>query len=140
MQKVRFYNLPTKTLSAKAVKDWVVKLANHYEVQIDNFAVNFINKEQMLEMNQKYLNHDTHTDILTFDYGNQHVINAELFVSEYMCSLNAEENAQTIESETLRLISHGFLHTLGFSDKKLDQKILMTEQEDLCLSMFHVKQ
>ena len=140
MQKVRFYNLPTKTLSAKAVKDWVVKLANHYEVQIDNFAVNFINKEQMLEMNQKYLNHDTHTDILTFDYGNQHFINAELFVSEYMCSLNAEENAQTIESETLRLISHGFLHTLGFSDKKLDQKILMTEQEDFCLSMFHVKQ
>jgi len=140
MQKVRFYNLPTKTLSAKAVKDWVVKLANHYEVQIDNFAVNFINKEQMLEMNQKYLNHDTHTDILTFDYGNQHFINAELFVSEYMCSLNAEENAQTIENETLRLMSHGFLHTLGFSDKKLDQKILMTEQEDLCLSMFHVKQ
>ena len=140
MQKVRFYNLPTKTLSAKAVKDWVVKLAHHYEVQIDDFAVNFINKEQMLEMNQKYLNHDTHTDILTFDYGNQHFINAELFVSEYMCSLNAEENAQTIESETLRLISHGFLHTLGFSDKKLDQKILMTEQEDLCLSMFHVKQ
>ena len=140
MQKVRFYNLPTKTLSAKAVKDWVVKLANHYEVQIDNFAVNFINKEQMLEMNQKYLNHDTHTDILTFDYGNQHFINAELFVSEYMCSLNAEENAQTIENETLRLISHGFLHTLGFSDKKRDQKILMTEQEDFCLSMFHVKQ
>ena len=140
MQKVRFYNLPTKTLSAKAIKDWVVKLAIHYEAHIDNFAVNFINKEQMLEMNQKYLNHDTHTDILTFDYGNQHFINAELFVSEYMCSLNAEENAQTIESETLRLISHGFLHTLGFSDKKLDQKILMTEQEDLCLSMFHVKQ
>ena len=140
MHKVHFYNLPTKTLSAKAVKDWVVKLANHYEVQIDNFAVNFINKEQMLEMNQKYLNHDTHTDILTFDYGNQHFINAELFVSEYMCSLNAEENAQTIENETLRLMSHGFLHTLGFSDKKLDQKILMTEQEDLCLSMFHVKQ
>ena len=140
MQKVRFYNLPTKTLSAKAVKDWVVKLAIHYEAQIDNFAVNFINKEQMLEMNQKYLNHDTHTDILTFDYGNQHVINAELFVSEYMCSLNAEENTQTTENEILRLMSHGFLHTLGFSDKKLDQKKLMTEQEDFCLSMFHVKQ
>ena len=140
MHKVHFYNLPTKTLSAKAVKDWVVKLAHHYEVQIDDFAVNFINKEQMLEMNQKYLNHDTHTDILTFDYGNQHVINAELFVSEYMCSLNAEENTQTTENEILRLISHGFLHTLGFSDKKLDQKKSMTEQEDFCLSMFHVKQ
>ena len=140
MQIVNFYNLRTKNLSALAVKAWVVKLANHYEVQIDNFAVNFINKEQMLEMNQRYLNHDTHTDILTFDYGNQQVINAELFVSEHMCVLNAEENDQTTEDEMLRLISHGFLHTLGYSDKKQDQKILMTEQEDFCLSMFHVKQ
>jgi len=140
MQIVNFYNLRTKNLSALAVKAWVVKLANHYEVQIDNFAVNFINKEQMLEMNQRYLNHDTHTDILTFDYGNQQFINAELFVSEHMCVLNAEENDQTTEDEMLRLISHGFLHTLGYSDKKQDQKILMTEQEDFCLSMFHVKQ
>ena len=140
MQKTQFHNIPAPSISPSDLNLWMERLCVHYEVAIDQLAVNFIGKEKMLEMNQKYLNHDTHTDILTFDYGNQHVINAELFVSEYMCSLNAEENAQTIENETLRLISHGFLHTLGFSDKKLDQKILMTEQEDFCLSMFHVKQ
>ena len=89
---------------------------------------------------EKYLNHDTHTDILTFDYGNHQVINAELFVSEYMCVLNSKENDQTLENEVLRLISHGILHTLGFSDKTQDQKKLMKEQEDFCLTMFHVKQ
>ena len=140
MQKTQFYNIPTPSLVSSDLNLWMESLCAHYKVAIDQFAVNFIGKEKMLEMNQKYLNHDTHTDILTFDYGNQHVINAELFVSEYMCGLNAVENAQSIEKETLRLISHGFLHTIGFSDKKSEDKILMTEQEDRCLQMFHVKQ
>ena len=140
MQKTQFHNIPAPSISLPDLNLWMERLCEHYKVAIDQFAVNFIGKEKMLEMNQKYLNHDTHTDILTFDYGNQQVINAELFVSEYMCALNAAENGQRIESECLRLISHGFLHTIGFSDKKPEDKILMTEQEDLCLQMFHVKQ
>ncbi|MDC1285468.1 rRNA maturation RNase YbeY [Flavobacteriaceae bacterium] len=140
MQKTQFHNIPAPSISLPDLNLWMERLCEHYKVAIDQFAVNFIGKEKMLEMNQKYLNHDTHTDILTFDYGNQQVINAELFVSEYMCALNAAENGQRLESECLRLISHGFLHTIGFLDKKPEDKILMTEQEDLCLQMFHVKQ
>ena len=140
MQKTQFHNIPAPSISLPDLNLWMERLCEHYKVAIDQFSVNFIGKEKMLEMNQKYLNHDTHTDILTFDYGNQQVINAELFVSEYMCGLNAVENAQSIEKETLRLISHGFLHTIGFSDKKSEDKILMAEQEDRCLQMFHVKQ
>ena len=140
MQMIQFHNIPAPSLSLTDLNLWMELLCVHYKVAIDQFAVNFIGKEKMLEMNQKFLNHDTHTDILTFDYGNQHVINAELFVSEYMCALNAAENSQSIESECLRLMSHGFLHTIGFLDKKSEDKILMTEQEDYCLQMFHVKQ
>ncbi|PSR09709.1 MAG: rRNA maturation RNase YbeY [Candidatus Arcticimaribacter sp.] len=140
MQKTQFHNIPAPSISLPDLNLWMERLCEHYKVAIDQFAVNFIGKEKMLEMNQKYLNHDTHTDILTFDYGNQQVINAELFVSEYMCALNAAENGQRLESECLRLISHGFLHTIGFLDKKPEDKLLMTEQEDLCLQMFHVKQ
>ena len=140
MQKTHFHNIPAPSLSLPDLNLWIESLCAYYKVAIDQFAVNFIGKEKMLEMNQKYLNHDTHTDILTFDYGNQHFINAELFVSEYMCSINAVENKQSIDDECLRLISHGFLHTIGFSDKNLEDKLLMTEQEDFCLQMFHVKQ
>ena len=140
MYKIQFINFPSIALDPKHLILWLEDLCAHFNVSIEQFAVHFIGKDKMLEMNQKYLNHDTHTDILTFDYGNQQVINAELFVSEYMCGLNAFENAQSIEDESLRLISHGFLHTIGFSDKKPEDKILMTEQEDRCLQMFHVKQ
>ena len=140
MQNIQFNNLPSSSLDPQDLILWLEQLCIHFKVRIEQFAVNFIGKDKMLEMNQKFLNHDMHTDILTFDYGNQHVINAELFVSEYMCVLNAAENAQSIEDECLRLISHGFLHTIGFSDKKPEDKLLMTEQEDRCLQMFHVKQ
>ena len=140
MKRIHFFNIPSSDLEPSKLKHWVERLALDYGVKIDNFVVNVIGKEKMLEMNQNHLNHDTHTDILTFDYGNQQVINAELFVSEYMCTLNAAENAQSIENEYLRLVSHGFLHTLGYSDKKPNEKRLMTEHEDRCLQMFHVKQ
>lgn len=140
MKRIQFFNIPSSDLEPSKLKHWVERLALDYGVKIDNFVVNVIGKEKMLEMNQNHLNHDTHTDILTFDYGNQQVINAELFVSEYMFTLNAAENAQSVENEYLRLISHGFLHTLGYSDKKPNEKRLMTEHEERCLQMFHVKQ
>ena len=140
MKTTQFFNLPSDNLLASDLKHWIDLVADHYQVTLEQFVVNFIDKDKMLEMNKKYLDHDTHTDILTFDYGNQVVINAELFISTYMCSLNAEENAQTVENETIRLMSHGFLHTIGYSDKLPQQKLIMTEQEDLCISMFHVKQ
>jgi rRNA maturation RNase YbeY len=140
MKRIQFFNIPPLDLVPSKLKDWVEDLADDYGVEIEIFIVNVIGKEEMLKMNQNHLNHDTHTDILTFDYGNQEVINAELFVSKYMCALNAGENAQSIENEYLRLISHGFLHTLGYSDKKPEEKRLMTKHEDRCLQMFHVKQ
>tara|TARA_B100000767_G_scaffold275769_1_gene315335 strand:+ start:23436 stop:23858 length:423 start_codon:yes stop_codon:yes gene_type:complete len=140
MKRIQFFNIPSSRLVPSKLKLWVERLAHHYGVEIENFIVNVIGKEEMLEMNQNHLNHDTHTDILTFDYGNQQVIKAELFVSEYMSVFNAGENTQSIENELLRLISHGFLHTLGYSDNKPEQKRLMTEHEDRCLQMFHEKQ
>ena len=71
MQKTQFHNIPSPSLVPSDLNLWMESLCVHYKVVIDQFAVNFIGKEKMLEMNQKYLNHDTHTDILTFDYGNQ---------------------------------------------------------------------
>lgn len=140
MKRIQFFNIPSSDLVPSKLKDWILNLADDYGVEIDIFIVNVIGKEEMLKMNQNHLNHDTHTDILTFDYGNQQVINAELFVSKCMCVHNASENLQSIENEYLRLISHGFLHTIGFSDSNSQEKVLMSEHEDRCLQMFHVKQ
>ena len=101
MHKIQFINFPSIALDPQHLILWLEDLCVHFNVSIEQFAVHFIGKDKMLEMNQKYLNHDTHTDILTFDYGNQQVINAELFVSEYMCGLNAVETHKALKKRPL---------------------------------------
>ena len=101
MHKIQFINFPIIALDPQHLISWLEDLCAHYQVSIEQFAVHFIGKDKMLEMNQKYLNHDTHTDILTFDYGNQQVINAELFVSEYMCGLNAAKTHKALKMRSL---------------------------------------
>lgn len=91
-------------------------------------------------MNQEYLNHDTHTDIITFDYTNQKTLHAEFFISMWAVRQSAEEESQNIESETLRVISHGVLHCMGLNDKTTDGKDQMRKSENRFIEMFHVKQ
>ena len=60
-------------------------------------------------MNQEFLNHDTHTDIITFDYTLEQTLTAEFFISMWAVRQSAQEEAQSVENETLRVISHGVL-------------------------------
>ena len=101
---------------------------------------NFVSKEEMLVLNQKHLNHDTHTDIITFSYTSAPVISAEIYISTEQCRENASLNNTTTENELLRLISHGFLHAVGYKDKTEAEKHQMTAEENHCIDMFHVKQ
>ena len=100
---------------------------------------NFVSKEEMLVLNQKHLNHDTHTDIITFSYTSAPVISAEIYISTEQCRENASLNNTTVENELLRLISHGFLHAVGYNDKTKAEKLHMTAEENRCINMFHVK-
>lgn len=90
-------------------------------------------------MNQDYLDHNTHTDIITFSYHTM-PLEAEVFISSPRMIENAKEFRQTIENEMIRLISHGFLHAIGYHDKTKEEKSIMTQEEDRCIKMFHVKQ
>ncbi len=137
---IKINNIPTTKFSENELITWVLKLSKTYKVEVDRFVVNFSDEERILYMNEKYLNHDTHTDILTFSYGDSDLICSEIFISEQMCRMNAKKYNQTIENECLRLISHGFLHSLGYNDGNPKEKALMTEQENFCVNMFHVKQ
>ena len=84
--------------------------------------------------------HDTHTDIITFSYASTSTIEAEIFIStDRMCE-NASLHGETTENEMIRLLSHGFLHTIGFKDSNSEEKSQMTTEENRCINMFHVKQ
>lgn len=136
--QINFHDLPEVNTREAQLTAWLIDLAQHYQVEINRLVYNFIDKNQMLVMNQNFLNHDTHTDILTFSYS-ENEINTEVYISVDALKENALKFSQTIEKELFRLLSHGFLHAVGFNDKTENEKQIMTEQEDLCINLFHVK-
>ena len=118
---------------------WLVNCAHHYGVTIQQLHYSFVSKERMLELNQIHLDHDTHTDIITFDYGDSSSVVAEIYISSAQCEENAHTFNVSVENETLRLISHGFLHCIGYNDKNEEDKKHMREEENHCIELFHVK-
>ena len=107
---------------------------------IDQLVYNFVSQEELLEMNQKYLNHTTHTDIISFNYSSKESLRAEFFISLWAVERSAEEESQSVENECLRVIVHGILHCLGFNDASLQEKAKMRTLENNLIYMFHVKQ
>jgi len=88
----------------------------------------------LLEKNKTFLNHDTLTDIITFDYSMSNKISGDVFISVERVLDNSKEFNVTFEQELKRVIIHGFLHLLGYKDKtEKDQKV-MREKEDYYLS------
>ena len=99
----------------------------------------FISDKELLRINKDYLNHDTYTDIITFDYSTEDQIVAEVFISTQRMEENALKNIQSVDKELLRLLSHAVLHCLGFKDSTEDEKRLMRSKENELIELFHVK-
>ncbi|MDA8877315.1 rRNA maturation RNase YbeY [Flavobacteriaceae bacterium] len=118
----------------------LMDFVREYKYTIAKLSYNFVSKEELLKMNQEYLNHDTHTDIITFDYSSQKTLSAEIFISMWAIRQSAKDENQTIENETLRVISHGVLHCMGLNDKKREEKAMMRKSENRFIELFHVKQ
>ncbi len=91
--------------------------------------------EQLLAMNKQYLNHDYYTDIITFDYSESSLISGDLFISVDRVRENAKQLKVSFNEELHRVMVHGVLHLLGFSDKSKAQAQTMRKQEDEALKM-----
>ncbi|MBE5317861.1 rRNA maturation RNase YbeY [Pedobacter sp. MR2016-19] len=121
------YNLPQKIKVKKWIKATIEK--EGFNLQELNFI--FCSDEYLLGINQQYLNHDTYTDIITFDNSEEE----KQIVSDIFISIErVKENAKTFKTaefdEVCRIMIHGTLHLLGYKDKGKDAKTLMTEKED----------
>src|SRR5690606_38906062 len=95
----------------------------------------FCNDAYLLSINQQYLNHDTYTDIITFDNSEKEtIISGDIFISLDRIEENAALFEVTKIHELHRVIIHGVLHLCGYRDEKKGEKILMTEKENFYLS------
>lgn len=106
---------------------------------IKKISLNYIfcSDEHLLGINQQFLQHDTFTDIITFDLSESELeIVGEIYISVDRIKENAATFKTDFTQELHRVIFHGCLHLCGFTDKRHADKLEMTKQEDACLSAY----
>lgn len=95
----------------------------------------FCNDDYLHEINLKYLNHDTLTDIISFDYSVGKELHGDIYISVDRVADNAKDFKVEFGEELKRVLVHGVLHYCGFKDKSDDDKRVMRSKED-----FYIKQ
>lgn len=99
----------------------------------------FCDDEYLHKINVEYLNHDTLTDIISFDYSEGNFLHGDIFISVERVAENAKEFNVSFENELKRVMAHGVLHYCGYKDKSVQDELLMRQKEDEKIKMFHVE-
>ena len=99
----------------------------------------FCDDEYLLNLNEQYLDHDTLTDIISFDYSIGNEIHGDIFISTERVLENASDFNVTFEEELQRVLVHGVLHYCGYKDKSDSDELIMRNKEDEKIKMFHVE-
>lgn len=123
-----------KPKNKAVIRQWLKEtiVSEGYALKELNYI--FCSDSYLLQMNQQYLDHDTFTDIITFDNSEmEKTIVGDIFISVDRIRENAKVYNVTEKRELHRVMVHGLLHLLGYQDKKPADKKLMTEKEDLYL-------
>lgn len=100
----------------------------------------FCDDDYLHGLNVEYLNHDTLTDIISFDYSVGNELHGDIFISVERVAENATEFGESFENELRRVMVHGILHYCGYADKTETDIELMRSKEDEKIIMFHVEQ
>ncbi len=99
----------------------------------------FCDDEYLLNLNEQYLDHDTLTDIISFDYSVGNELHGDIFISTERVRENAQDFNVAFEEELKRVLVHGVLHYCGYKDKSVEDEQLMRSKEDEKIKLFHVE-
>jgi rRNA maturation RNase YbeY len=109
---------------------WLNEVAKEEGYAIIGLNLVFCSDEELLKMNQEFLNHDYYTDIITFDYTDGYDISGDLFISIERVIDNSLVLGSEYDSELKRVCVHGLLHLCGYKDKSLEEEVIMRAKED----------
>lgn len=128
-----------KLRKRKNLKKWITAIIyKEGKRKVGNINYIFCDDEYLLDINQKHLQHDTYTDIITFDYSEGMVVSADIFISIDRVKENAMIFNVSFEDEFLRVLSHGVLHLCGYNDGTEGEKAEMRTKENECIEIFKV--
>lgn len=116
-------------------RDWINACMDKEGGKLNEINYIFCDDEYLLKINQEHLEHDTYTDIITFDYSDANQLAGDIFISVDRVADNAHQYDNSFDLELSRVMIHGLLHMLGYTDKTESEKGKMREKEDECLSL-----
>ena len=132
-------DVPCNVEGRRRVKSWLASLAKHHNRTLGDLSIVSCSDEELLTYNRQYLDHDTYTDIITFDHSEGTTLSGDLMISFERVLENAENHGVGFQEELRRVMAHGVLHLAGFKDKTPDDVRAMRQAEDRALQMFHVE-
>lgn len=118
------------------VKQWVKQIALSEGKKIGDINYIFCDDVYLHKINVQYLQHDTLTDIITFDYTEGITLNSDIYISIERVRENADIFGVTFEQELLRVLAHGILHLCGYKDKTTTDSELMRTKEEEKMKLF----
>ena len=120
--------------------EWISKVIASENKTEGDINYIFCDDDYLLQINKQYLNHDTLTDIISFDYSLGNELHGDIFISIERVRENAQDFKVSFETELKRVFVHGVLHYCGYKDKDEIDELLMRQKEEEKMAMFHVKQ
>ena len=130
------FTLPNESL----YEEWISRIIDSEGFDEGEINYIFCDDDYLHKINVDYLDHDTLTDIISFDYTEGNLLQGDIFVSVERVRENANDFNVAFEDEIKRVLSHGILHYCGYKDKSPEDELLMRSKEDEKIQMFHVEQ
>lgn len=121
-------------------KNWINRVISSEGKRLGEISYIFCDDDYLLDINQRFLDHDTYTDIISFDDSMGNLLNGDIYISTERVHENALEFNEDFETELKRVIIHGILHYCGYKDKSEEDAALMREKESEKIKLFHVEQ
>lgn len=135
---IQFVNLhpkkPTVNNKQKIIT-WILQVIHKEKHKAGEISIVITDDKYLLQINKKYLSHNYYTDIISFQYSHNQIISGDLLISIDRIKENAKIYKVKTEDELHRVIIHGILHFLGYTDKTKSQQKLMKQKEDYYLSL-----
>ena len=124
-------------LEPEKVKEWLSEVVRSRGMSVGNINYLFCTDEYLIDINRRYLNHDTYTDIITFDYVAGGLVSGDILISVDRVRDNAINYDVSFFQELHRVIVHGVLHLLGQGDKSDAEAAEMRRQEEEALALWN---
>lgn len=138
---INFYSETDFELQEQAgYEAWLKRVIASEDKKLEEVSFIFCDDEYLLEINQKYLDHDTYTDIISFDNCVGNILAGDIFISTERVAENSREYGVDFEEELRRVLAHGILHFCGYNDKSDRESAEMRRKEEEKMRMFHVEQ